>query len=120
SKRGTINAREILDEADKRIQRDFADQPELRQELLNIIEEVYNKLGLVAPAAMILKASGSVQLHPARGMSQSAVPQMLLFPGDSLHLGADAGVQLIVLSDLHKERLKSAGEVTVRRKGCEP
>ncbi len=120
SKRGTINAREILDEADKRIRREFAGQPELQQELLSVIEEVYNKIGLVAPAAMILEARGAVQLHSALGLNQAAVPQLLLFPGDRLQLGTDADVQLIVLSDLHKERLNPAGEVTVRRKGCEP
>ena len=114
------NAREILGEADKRIRREFAEQPELQEELLTVIEEVYNKIDLVAPAAMILEARGSVQLHAIRGLKQPAVPQLLLFPGDRLQLGADADVHLIVLSDLHKERLKPAGAVTVRRKGCEP
>jgi formylglycine-generating enzyme required for sulfatase activity/tRNA A-37 threonylcarbamoyl transferase component Bud32 len=120
SKRGTITAREILDEADKRVHREFADQPELQEELLAVIEEVYNKVGLVAPAAMIFEARGSVQLHAVRGMNQPAVPQRLLYPGDRLQLGADAQVQLLVLSDLHKEWLNPASEVTVRRKGCEP
>ncbi len=120
SKRGTINARDILDEADKRIRREFAEQPELQQELLAAIEEVYSKIGLVAPAAMILEVRGSVQLHAVRGLNQPAVAQLLLFPGDRLQLGADAHVQLLLLSDLHKERLNPAGEVTVRRKGCEP
>jgi formylglycine-generating enzyme required for sulfatase activity len=120
SKRGTINAREILDEADKRIRRDFAEQPELQEELLTAMEEVYAKIGLIAPAAMILEARGAVQLHVARGGNQPAVPQRLLVPGDRLHLGADAEVQLLVLSDLHKEWLKAAREVTLRRKGCEP
>jgi len=84
------------------------------------MEEVYNKIGLVAPAAMILEARGAIQLHAARGTNQQAVPQLLLFPGDRLKLGADAGVQLIVLSELHKERLNPACEVIIRRKGCEP
>jgi serine/threonine-protein kinase len=118
SKRRTLNAREILDEADKRLGREFAEQPELREELRTLIEEVYGKIG--APAAMILEARGSVQWHPARGRTQAAVPQLLLYPGDRLQLGAAADVQLLVLSDLHKERLNPAGAVTVRRKGCEP
>jgi formylglycine-generating enzyme required for sulfatase activity len=119
-KRGTINAREILDEADKRIERDFNQQPELRQELRTVIEQVYDKIGLVAPAAMILESRGSVQLHPVRGMNRAAAPQVLLYPGDQLQLGADATVQLIVLSDLHKERLEPSREAIVRRQGCEP
>jgi formylglycine-generating enzyme required for sulfatase activity len=118
SKQGTITAREILDEADKRLGREFAEQPELREELRTLIEEVYGKIG--APVAMILEARGSVQLHPARGRTQAAVAQLLLYPGDRLQLGAAADVQLLVLSDLHKERLNPAGEATVRRKGCEP
>jgi hypothetical protein len=119
--RGTINAREILDEADKRIGREFNDQPELRQELRTVIEEVYSRIGQRAPAAMILEARGSVELHAARGGgNQAAVAQLLLYLGDCLQLGADARVQLIVLSDLHKEQLDSACAVTVRRQGCQP
>jgi formylglycine-generating enzyme required for sulfatase activity len=120
AKRRTINFRDILAAADLRIQRDFAEQPELQKELQTVIDDVYDKMGFLAPAAMILQARGAVQLHAARGMNQPAVPQLLLFPGDRLQLGADADVQLIVLFDLHKERLKPAGAATVRRKGCEP
>ncbi len=47
-------------------------------------------------------------------------PQTLLYTGDRLSLGLDAQVQLVILSDLHKERLKPGTEATIRRKGCEP
>src|SRR5262249_38308419 len=46
--------------------------------------------------------------------------QTLLYSGDRLSLGADGDVQLVVLSDLHKERLRPGTEATIRRKGCEP
>jgi formylglycine-generating enzyme required for sulfatase activity len=48
------------------------------------------------------------------------VPQALLYPGDRLSLAADAQVQLVFLSDLHKERLQPGREATVGRKGCSP
>src|SRR5262249_29132865 len=48
------------------------------------------------------------------------VPQALLYPGDRLTLAADARVQLIFLSDLHKERLQAGREATIGRKGCAP
>ena len=59
-------------------------------------------------------------MHSARGTATDAVPQALLYPGDRLSLAADAHVQLVFLSDLHKERLKPGREVTIGRKGCEP
>jgi formylglycine-generating enzyme required for sulfatase activity len=61
-----------------------------------------------------------VQLHSARNPDRRAVPQALLYTGDRLMLAADAQVQLVILSDLHKERLRPGTEVTIRRKGCEP
>jgi formylglycine-generating enzyme required for sulfatase activity len=48
------------------------------------------------------------------------VPQALLYPDDRLTLAADARVQLVFLSDLHKERLQAGREATIGRKGCSP
>jgi formylglycine-generating enzyme required for sulfatase activity len=45
---------------------------------------------------------------------------MLLHSGDRLSLGTDGDIRLVVLSDLHQERLRPCSEATVRRKGCEP
>src|SRR5262249_55075855 len=118
--RGALTARQILDDAEKRVPKEFADQPELQAELLAAIEAVYAKMTANAPLAMILEGSGDVRLQSARDASPRAVPQTLLYAGDRLSLAADAQLQLIVLSDLHKERLKSGAEVTVRRKGCDP
>jgi len=69
---------------------------------------------------MLLEVRGPVQLQSTRDPNQRAIPQTLLYAGDHLTLAADAHVQLVVLSDLHKERLKPGREATVRRKGCEP
>jgi formylglycine-generating enzyme required for sulfatase activity len=44
----------------------------------------------------------------------------LLYPDDCLSLAADAQVQLVFLSDLHKGRLQAGGEATINRKGCSP
>jgi formylglycine-generating enzyme required for sulfatase activity len=48
------------------------------------------------------------------------VPQTLLYPDDRLTPAADAQVQLVFLSDLHKERLQPGREATIGRKGCSP
>ncbi|HKI38005.1 MAG TPA: bifunctional serine/threonine-protein kinase/formylglycine-generating enzyme family protein [Gemmataceae bacterium] len=118
--RGAMTARQILDDAEKRIPKEFANNPRLQAELLASIETLYAKMTANAPLAMILEVRGTVQLQSTRDPNQRAVPQTLLYSGDRLTLATDAQVQLVVLSDLHKERLKSGGEVTVHRKGCEP
>ena len=64
--RGTMTARQILDDAEKRIPKEFADQPELQAELLAAIETVYAKMTANAPLAMILEVSGTVQLQSTR------------------------------------------------------
>ncbi len=117
---GNITARQILANAETRIPVQFADQPELRADLLAAIEELHRNIHRTFPAAMILEARGLVQLQPARGMDKPAAPQMLLYPDDHLTLAADAEVKLVFLSDLHQERLKPGRETTVGRKGCEP
>jgi formylglycine-generating enzyme required for sulfatase activity len=118
--RGTMTARQILEDAEKRIPVAFADQPELRADLLAAVETVFAKMTENAPLAMILEVRGTVRLQSARNPKRRAVPQALLYSGDRLSLAGDAGVQLVSLSDLHKERLKPNREVTIRRKGCEP
>jgi formylglycine-generating enzyme required for sulfatase activity len=61
-----------------------------------------------------------VQLQSPAGAQQPAVPQALVHLGDRLSLPADAQVQLVFLSDLHKERPKPGREVTIDYQGCEP
>jgi formylglycine-generating enzyme required for sulfatase activity len=116
----TTTARQILNEAEQRIPVEFADQPELRDELLAAIAEVNRTLDRAIPAAMILEARGVIQLHSPRGDGARPVPQTLLYPDDRLSLAADAQVQLVFLSDLHKERLQPGREATIGRKGCSP
>ena len=117
---GTMTPRQILDAAEKDIPQKFADQPELRDKLLKQIGTVYDRMTATAPLAMILESRGTVQLHSTRDRNQRAIPQTLLYTSDRLSLGADAQVQLVILSDLHKERLRPGTEATIRRKGCEP
>jgi formylglycine-generating enzyme required for sulfatase activity len=116
----TTTARQILNQAEQRIPIEFADQPELRDELLAAIEDVNRNLDRTIPAAMILEAHGATQLHSPRGDSGRPVPQTLLYPDDRLTLAADAQVQLVFLSDLHKERLQPGREATIGRRGCSP
>jgi formylglycine-generating enzyme required for sulfatase activity len=116
-----MTARQILDDAEKRIPQEFADQPKFQAALLAAIDTVYAKRRTEnAPLAMILGVRGTVASQSARDPNQRAVPQALLYAGDRLHLAADAKVQLVLLSDLHKERLRPGTEVTIGRNGCEP
>ena len=117
---GNITAREILSQAEARVPREFADQPELRAELLAAIDDVNRNLRRMIPVAMVLEVSGSLQLQPARGDSRRPSPQMLLYPDDRLTLGGDAAAQLVFLADLHKERLGPSVDVIVGREGCAP
>src|SRR5262249_6478120 len=106
-------------QAEQRIPLEFAEQPELRDELLAAITDVNRALDRTIPAAMILEARGAIQLHSPRD-SARPVPQTLLYPDDRLSLAADAQVQLLFLSDLHKELLHAGREATIGRKGCSP
>jgi serine/threonine protein kinase/formylglycine-generating enzyme required for sulfatase activity len=114
----TTTARQILSQAEQRIPIEFAEQPELRDELLAAIEDVNRSLDRTIPAAMILESRGAIQLHSRRGGSARPVPQTLLYPDDHLTLAEDAQLQLVFLSDLHKERLQPGREATIGRKSC--
>jgi formylglycine-generating enzyme required for sulfatase activity len=116
----TTTARQILMQAEQRIPIEFAEQPELRDELLAAIADVNRALDRTIPAAMILEARGAIQLHSPRGDRARPVPQTLLYPDDRLTLAADAQVQLVFLSDLHKERLQPGREATIGCKSCSP
>ena len=117
---GAVTARQILDDAEKRIPNEFANQPELQADLLGAIAEVHRNIGVKTPVAMLLEVRGTVQVQSAAGQKRQASAQGLLYTDDRLSLAAGAHVELVSLSDLHKERLKPAREVTVRRRGCEP
>jgi formylglycine-generating enzyme required for sulfatase activity len=119
-KGGNVTVRELLAEAETRIPNEFAEQPELRGELVLAIEKVKRGIGRITPQAMLLEVRGTVQLQSATGANRAAVPQTLVHLGDRLTLSADAQVQLVFLADFHKERLKPGSEVTVNEKGCEP
>src|SRR5262245_1511358 len=117
---GNINARQIVADAERRIPAEFADQPELRAELEAAIGNVKRGRGRKVPAAMILEVRGKVQLQSAAGLNKAAVPQALVNLDDRLTLSADGQVQLVFLSDFHKERLKPGRALSVDWNGCEP
>jgi hypothetical protein len=91
----TTTALQILNQAEQRIPIEFAEQPELRDELLAAIADVNRTLDRTIPAAMILEARGRIQLASHRGDSARPEPQTLLYPDDRLTLAADAQVQLV-------------------------
>jgi serine/threonine protein kinase/formylglycine-generating enzyme required for sulfatase activity len=117
---GNITARQILTEADNRIPIEFADQPELRADLVKAIGALKRGIARRIPQAMLLQVRGTVQLQSAAGVRKEAVPQALVHLDDRLTLSADAQVQLVFLADLHKERRKPGREVTIDSRGCQP
>ena len=114
----TTTSRQILNKAEQRIPIEFADQPELRDELLAIIESVNRNLDRTVPAAMILEVRGDVELRSARGARP--LPQTLLYPDDRLALAADAHLQIVFMFDFHKERLEPGRQATIGRTGSSP
>jgi formylglycine-generating enzyme required for sulfatase activity/tRNA A-37 threonylcarbamoyl transferase component Bud32 len=119
-KGGNVTVRQLLAEAETRISVEFADQPELQADLVAAIGQVKRGIGRRVPQAMILEVHGSVTLHSYQGKAKHALPQALVNLDDRLTLGADGEVQLVFLSDLHKERLKAGREVTIDFRGCVP
>jgi formylglycine-generating enzyme required for sulfatase activity len=115
-----VTVRQLLEEAETRIPVELVDQPELRGDVAAIIGNVKRGIARRVPQAMILEVRGKVTRHSYQGGEKRAVPQALVNLDDRLSLGADAEVQLVFLSDLHKERLKTGREVTIDFRGCEP
>ena len=72
---GNITARQILADAEKRIPVEFADQPELRAELVAAIGQVKRGIAQRMPAAMILEVRGTVQLQSAGGVTRRPFPR---------------------------------------------
>jgi formylglycine-generating enzyme required for sulfatase activity/tRNA A-37 threonylcarbamoyl transferase component Bud32 len=119
-KGGNVTVREILAEAKTKIPTEFADQPDLREDLVSTIGKVNRGIGRRTPQAMLLEVHGTVQLQSAAGVKKATLPQALVNLDDRLTLSADAQVQLVFLSDFHKERIKLDREATIDSKGCEP
>jgi formylglycine-generating enzyme required for sulfatase activity len=119
-KGGNVTVRQILADAESRIPVQFADQPELRGELVAAIDNVKRGIARRTPQAMLLEVRGTVQLRSAAGVPKAAGPQALVDLDDRLSLPSDGQVQLVFLSDLHKERLKPGRDVTIDAKGCQP
>jgi formylglycine-generating enzyme required for sulfatase activity len=117
---GNLTVRQVLDEAETRIPVKFADQPELQADLVKAIGDVKRGIARRNPQAMILEVRGQVTLHSHQREAKRVAPQALVNLDDRLSLGADGEVQLVFLSDWHKERLKAGREVTIDARGCDP
>jgi formylglycine-generating enzyme required for sulfatase activity len=119
-KGGDVTVRQLLEEAEMRIPAEFAGQRELRADLVSVLRKVKRGIGRRVPQAMILEVRGKVTLHSHQGEPKRVAPQVLLTLDDRVSLGRDGQVQLVFLSDLHKERLRPGWEVTIDYKGCQP
>ena len=84
------------------------------------IRDVKRGIARRTPQAMILEVRGTVRLQSAAGKKKAAIKQALLNLDDRLSLSSDAQVQVVFLSDFHKERLEPRREVTIDYQGCQP
>ncbi len=119
-KGGNVTVRQLLQEAETRIPVEFADQPELREDLVAAIGNVKRGIARRSPQAMILELRGTVTLHSHQGEAKRVLPHGLVNLDDRLTLSPDAQVLLVFLADFHKERLNPGREVTIDFKGCVP
>ncbi len=119
-KGGNVTVRQLIEEAEARIPVEFADQPELRAALEEALNKVRRGIARRTPRAMILTVRGAVQLHSANGSQKVATPQMLVTLDDRLTVPEDAQLQLVYLSDLHKEWIRPGREVTITDSGSAP
>ncbi|MGH7711603.1 MAG: tetratricopeptide repeat protein, partial [Gemmatimonadaceae bacterium] len=68
----TITARELLDRGATRIEKELADQPEVRAQMLNSIGSAYSGLGLYNQARPLLERSVSLR----RSVHNGAQPEL--------------------------------------------
>ncbi len=117
---GNVTVRQLLEEEENRSPVLFGEQSEWSGDLLKAIIEVKRGIARRAPQAMILEVRGMVQLQSAAGVPKRADRHALLNLEDRLTLGADGQVQVVFVSDFHKERLKPGWEATIEANGCQP
>ena len=72
------------------------------------------------PAALLLRASGSIRVVPADGEPMDGRPRMLLYPGDKLTVGDDGEAVLVFQKSGARETLRPGVEATIGEEGSTP
>jgi eukaryotic-like serine/threonine-protein kinase len=78
-----IRAREILDKASRDIEKGLADDPQLRAQMMDVMGNVYNNLGLYAAADKLLREAVTVRRN-ILGVDNAATLQSMSALGDVL------------------------------------
>jgi serine/threonine-protein kinase len=73
---GPITIREVLDSGAVRLDRDFADEPQVRAEMMEVIAQAYDGLGYHSDARRLLESSLEIQLS-VHGDTDPAVAGLL-------------------------------------------
>jgi len=119
----TVTAREILDSASRRIDKDLAKDPVLRARLLAVMGNVYDNLGLASNAQPLLENALSLQNqklgaeHPETLRSGNLLAQALFH--QAKHQEAEALARQVYASSLrqlgrtHPDTLRSQGTLAV-------
>jgi len=100
----TITARELLDRGAARVERDLATQPGTRADLLTVMSEIYQNLGLY-PAAEQMAANAVSTLRARKVDDDSALASVLVSHGKALHYidrPADAGAEYRAALEIRK------------------
>ncbi len=80
----TITARELLDRGAAKVERELADQPAARADLMTVMSESYQNLGLYPPAEQLAERAVAT-LRARRVPADSALAAALIAHGMSLH-----------------------------------
>lgn len=80
----TITARELLDRGAAKVERELADQPAAKADLMTVMSESYQNLGLYPPAEQ-LAARAVATLRARKAPTDSALAAALIAHGMSLH-----------------------------------
>jgi len=119
----TVTAREILDSASRRIDKDLAKDPVLRARLLAVMGNVYDNLGLASSAQPLLQNALSLQTqqlgaeHPETLRSANLLAQALFH--QARHQEAETLARQVYASSLrqlgrtHPDTLRSQGTLAV-------
>jgi serine/threonine-protein kinase len=100
----TITARELLDRGATRVERELASQPATRADFLMVMSEIYQNLGLYAPAEQ-MAANAVGTLRTRRTGDDSALANSLVSYGKALHYNdrpADAVVEYRAALDIRR------------------
>jgi tetratricopeptide (TPR) repeat protein len=103
--------RNILDAGAERVQKELADQPELKAEMLNVIGRVYQRIGLLDTARPLLEEALALNRTRASGAATAGLAQSLNELGILVREGGDAASAVPLLEESLSMRREVLGNM---------